>query len=224
MSSPPRTGARTRVRSASTRPPTTCGGPTRWASEGTILKHSEATLLAHLSDADSLDYLAREGFLTVLGREVIPTEFVARLTAWALEEFFTSGRTVAPSVDAIASTWADQLEQHEITLDLDTEADSVQWAVGDLRANHARLQAEDIINNFAKDMAGADGPDRVKVFGEYADRMFVVSQSLISRRNEMSGALGVQDALLRYDERAATGHVTRGLTMGVAEIDRHSFG
>jgi replicative DNA helicase len=188
------------------------------------MKHAEVTLLAHLSEADSLDYLAREGFLTQVGREVIPTEFVQRLTGWALEDFFASGRTVAPSPDAIRATWGDQLEQHEIVLDPETEADSVQWAVADLRANYARLQAEEIINNFARDMAAADGPDRVKVFGDYADRMFLTHQSLITRRNEMTGALGVDDALRRYLEREATGHVTRGLLMGVPEIDKHTFG
>ena len=139
---------------------------------------------------------------------MIPTEFVARLTGWALEEFFASGRVVAPSADAIRSTWADQLEQHEITLDGDTESDSVQWAVADLRANYARLRAEEIINDFARDMASADGPDRVKVFASYADRMFLTSQALLSRRNEMTGHRGVEDALQRAGrpDRHRAGH------------------
>jgi replicative DNA helicase len=188
------------------------------------MKLSESVILAHLSNADSLDYLAREGLLTVVGREIIPTEFVQRLTAWALEQFFASGRMVAPSTEAIRSTWADQLEQHEIVLDGDTESDSVQWAVADLRANYARLRAEEIINDFARDMSAADGPDRVEVFAKYADTMFLTSQSLLSHRNEMLGYQGVDDALRRLDDRIATGRITRGLTLGIDPIDAHSFG
>jgi archaellum biogenesis ATPase FlaH len=182
------------------------------------------TLLQHLSNADSLDYLAREGLLSATGREIIPTEFVARLTEWSLDAFFASGRTVAPSAEAIKDTWADLLEQHEVSIDTDTEPDSVQWAVADLRANHARLQAETLINEFAQDMAGADGPDRVGVFHRYSERMFLTSQSLISRRNEMTGARGVEDALFRLHDRMQTGHITRGITLGIPEIDNHSFG
>jgi replicative DNA helicase len=188
------------------------------------MKHAEQTLLIHLCDADSLDYLAREGLLTELGREVIPTEFVQRLVKWALDEFFTSGRTVAPSLDAVRETWGDLLEQHEVTLDAETEPDSVQWALADLRANHARLEGEAIIQDFAKDLTTADGPDRVKTFLHYADKMFLTAQALISRRHEMTGAQGVQDAELRLEERIRTGHVTRGLLMGIPEIDAHTHG
>ena len=120
-----------------------------------------------------------------------------KLTGWALEQFFISGRMVAPSIEAMRSTWADELEQHEIVLDGDTETDSVQWAVADLRANYARLRAEEIIQEFAQAIAAADGPDRVEVFTKYADTMFLTSQSLLSRRNEMEGFRGVEDSLRR---------------------------
>lgn len=188
------------------------------------MKHAEQTLLQHLSNADSLDYLAREGMLTAAGREVIPTEFVERLTGWALEAFFASGRTVAPSVDAIRATWADLLEQHEASIDDTTEPDSVQWAVADLRSNYARVQGEQFVSEFAQAIVAADGPDRVEVWGKFTDRMFTIHQSLVSRRNEMTGADGVADAIHRLGERIATGHITRGITIGIPEVDAHSFG
>jgi replicative DNA helicase len=188
------------------------------------VKHAEQTLLSHLSNPDSLDYIAREGLLTESGRKIIPSPEVSVLVRWALDEFFASGRMVAPSVQALRETWADHLEQFSITVDDSTEPDSAQWAVADLRANYARLEAEQLVNDFAKAMTEADGPQRVEVFQSYSDRMFVTAQSLVSRRNEMDGQQGVEDALLRLGDRIANGHTTRGLTLGIPEIDAHTFG
>lgn len=188
------------------------------------MRRSEQALLVHLTDADALDYLAREGLLTEQGREIIPTEFVQRVTAWALELFFAGGRTVAPSPEAIRETWADLLEQHEVVLDTEVETDSVQWVVADLRANHVRIRGEELIQDFAKDLTTADSPDRVEVFLDHADRMFLTAQSLVSRRHELDGKFGVEDTGVRVDERQRVGHVTRGLLMGIPQIDAHTYG
>lgn len=188
------------------------------------MKHAEATLLQHLDNADSLDYMAREGLITEKYRVIIPTPEVKVLIAWALELFFESGRIVAPSATALRETWADHLEQYDIKIDFDSEPDSVQWAITDLRSNYARIEAETLMNLFAKEMGEADGPAKVEVFGKYVDLMFVTHEALITRRFEMDGERGVEDAIQRLDERAADGLVTRGLLLGIPEIDAHTFG
>lgn len=188
------------------------------------MKHAEATLLQHLADPDSLDFLAREGLITEANRVIIPSFEVRILVAWALEAFFVSGRTHAPSFEALRSTWADHLEQYGITIDTETEPDSVQWAVEDLRANYARLMAEKLMADFAKEMGQVDGPEKLAVFGKYVDLMFVTHQALVSRRKELPGDRGVEDALHRLADRMENGHATKGLLFGIPEIDKHTFG
>jgi archaellum biogenesis ATPase FlaH len=171
------------------------------------MRFSEQTLLGHLSDPDSLDYLAREGLLVAEAREIIPTDFVRRVTTWALERFFEDGRQVAPSREAVQESWGDQLEQLEIELPApDVEIDSIGWVVEDLRSNYARIQGEKLGTDFATAMGTADGPARTQVFLDYADRFYHEAQALahargapgrdlclllrVGRREELAGRSG----------------------------------
>lgn len=183
------------------------------------------TLLGHLSDADSLDFLAREGFLTGQVLEVIPTDFVRRMTHWALERFFQDGRQVAPSREAIQETWADTLERHEIELPAaDVEIDTVGFVVTDLRSNYARIQAERLGTEFANAIGSADGPERVEIFTDYADQFFQVAQALVTRRHEADGYEGIRDSLLRLNDVMVNGYVDRGMHLGLDLIDAHMHG
>lgn len=189
------------------------------------MRLSEVTLLGHLSDPDSLDELAREGFLAESVRETIPTDWVRRILAWALERFFADGRSVAPSRQAISEVWADTLERYEVVLpEVDVEQDTVGLVIEDLRANHARVQAEKLGIDFAQEMGAADGPARVGVFTDYAERFYATAQSLISRRNEADGYIGVRDALLRFGDRATNGAMNRGMHLGIDLVDEHMHG
>lgn len=188
-------------------------------------RHSELTLLAHLSDADSLDALARDGFLTEEVREAIPTEFVRVITGWALERFFADGRVIAPSRQALCETWADTLERYEVELPPEEqEIDSIGYVITDLRANHARIQAEKLTTQFAQEMGVAEGPDRLRLFVEYSDKFFTVSQSLVSKVNEADGFLGLHAATARLAERIATGDTDFGMHLGMDLIDAHLHG
>jgi replicative DNA helicase len=189
------------------------------------MKHSELTLLGHLSDADSLDELAKEGYLTESIRETIPTEWVRRVVAWALDRFFTDGRMVPPSRQAIKETWDDTFERFEVELpDPELEIDTIGWVIADLKANHARVQAQTLGTEFASAMGMADGPDRVPIFTEYAERFYVTAQSLISRRNEADGFFGVRQSLISLSDRIENGHQNRGMHLGVDLLDQHTHG
>jgi replicative DNA helicase len=188
------------------------------------LNHAEEVLLAHLGDVDSLDYLAREGFLHDTVLEIIPTELVRVLLLWALDYYYTNGRKVAPTGDAIKETWATELEQAEITLDVDTETDSIEWAVEWLRNNYASWRAQEFAKSFVTSVVKADPTSRVLVIQEGARDLYRMSQALVSRRQEIDAWEGMTESIRQHDLRAEDGHTEMGLTFGWPLFDKHTFG
>jgi replicative DNA helicase len=184
---------------------------------------AEEAFYAHLTDPDSLDYIVREGFTLEVVRDVIPSEVGRRLAVWAIDYYFANGRKVAPSKEAIMAAWGDQLTPLEIEIK-EEETDSVQWAIDQMRNDYADYQAGQFATAFVKEVRQADGPDRAGVVLEYSQLLHMLSQSLISRKNEMDGLEGLDDALKRYEERASDGHKFDGICFGLPEIDNHTMG
>lgn len=187
------------------------------------MNHAESVLLAHLTEVDSLDFLAVEGFLSNAA-EVIPTELIRKLTTWSLEYYFRNGRKVAPSKEALQETWALELEQAEITFDDDTETDSVEWAVDQLRTNYAQWKSQAFNKDFAIKVAKADPTEKVQVIQEGAHELYKLAQALVSRKNEMDAVAGFEEALLRHAALAESGTSVWGMTFGLPEIDNHLGG
>lgn len=188
------------------------------------MNHAEEVLLAHLSDVDSLDILAREGFLHASVREVIPTELVRTLLEWALDYYYDNGRKVAPTGDAIRETWADELEQAEIKLDTDTETDSIEWSIEWLRNNYASWRSQEFAKSLVTSVVKANPTERVLAIQEGAQELYRLSQALVSRRQEMEGLEGFEESIRQHDVRKENGHVTMGLTFGWPLVDQHTFG
>jgi len=188
------------------------------------LNHAEEVLLAHLGDVDSLDYLAREGFLHDSVLEIIPTQLVRTLLIWSLDYYYTNGRKVGPSAEAIKETWATELEQAEITLDMETETDSIEWAVEWLRNNYASWRAQEFAKSFVTNVVKADPTSRVLVIQEGSRDLYRMSQSLVSRKQEIDAWEGMQEAIRQHDLRAEHGHTEMGLTFGWPLFDKHTFG
>jgi len=188
------------------------------------LNHAEEVLLAHLGDVDSLDYLVREGFLNQEVQEIIPTQLLRQLLEWALDYYYDNGRKVAPTAEAIKETWATELEQAEIELDIESETDSIQWSVEQLRNNYAAWRAQEFAKSFVTNVVKADPTSRVLVIQEGAQNLYRLAQSLVSRRQEMGGLEGYEEAIRQHQIRKEEGHVTRGLTFGWNLIDEHTFG
>lgn len=188
------------------------------------MNHAEEVLLAHLGDVDSLDYLVREGFLNQEVLEIIPTELLRQLLEWSLDYYYDNGRKVAPTADAIKETWATELEQAEIELDVESETDSIQWSVEQLRNNYAAWRAQEFAKSFVTNVVKADPTSRVLVIQEGAQDLYRLSQALVSRRQEMGGLEGYEEAMRLHQLRKEEGHVTKGLTFGWNLIDEHTFG
>lgn len=185
---------------------------------------AEQAFYAHLTNAESLDYIVREGFNLPAVQEVIPTEIGRKLVTWAIDYYFQSGRTVAPSKDAIMQTWGPQLEPLDITIDDEVENDSIQWAIDQLRNDYADYVTGEFAKEIVTAVRQADGPDRAATVQEYSQILHLVGQSLISRKNEMGMADGVADALRRYEIREKEDHKYQGLTFGLPEVDDHTLG
>jgi replicative DNA helicase len=188
------------------------------------VNHAEEVLLAHLSDVDSLDILAREGFLHASVREAIPTELVRTLLEWALDYYYDNGRKVAPTGDAIRETWADELEQAEVKLDTDTETDSIEWSIEWLRNNYASWRSQEFAKSLVTTVVKASPNERVLAIQEGAQELYRLSQALVSRRQEMEGLEGFEESIRQHDVRKENGHVTMGLTFGWPLVDQHTFG
>jgi hypothetical protein len=188
------------------------------------MNQAEAVLYAHTTEAASLEYLAREGFGSPVSRVVIPTEVGREIVGWCLDYYFASGRKVAPSKEAILTSWGDQMEAVGVEIEDDTETDTVAWAVETLRDEYARWQTESLIKEIAKEVAAADPGRKVDAVLSSAGRFYSLGQSLVSRRQESLAGSLLDDALTRHAEIAASGQTTKGLTFGLPEIDEHLYG
>jgi replicative DNA helicase len=189
-----------------------------------MAKYSETVLLAHLTNADSLDLLAREGFLAEEALEIIPTELIRRLVRWCLDRFFESGRVVAPSKEAITESWSDDLEAMELKVTDDVETDTVQWAIADLRSFYMQRITGDWTQEFAREVYGAEPQDRVKVALSKQHELVALIDKARSRRNELTGLQGVDRALDSLRVRVDSPLEVRGLTFGLPLLDEHIFG
>ena len=188
------------------------------------MNHAEKVLLAHLTEPDSLDILAREAFDTEVIQEIIPTQLIRRILAWCLDEYFANGRKVAPSKEAITETWAEQLEQAEIEIEDDTETDAITWAIDQLRSQYVTWKSQSFVTGFAKDITTADPTEKVKILSEKSYDLFSLLQQVTPRRDEMDLHDGLQAALRRYQDRAENGRTMAGMTFGMPLVDQYTYG
>lgn len=185
---------------------------------------AEEAFYSHLTDAESVEYLIREGFSDDLTRQVIPEEVGRRLVEWVIDYYMKSGRTVAPSREAIMETWEDLLSPLEIEIRDDVEQDSIQWAVEQLRTRFVDYTFGEFSKQAAVEIRAADPQKRPFALQEQSQLLHFLAQTVLSRREEMRGSEGISDAIHRYEKRASEGHVLDGITLGLPEIDNHMLG
>lgn len=188
------------------------------------MSHAEETLYNHLTTAESLDYLVREGFSTEHNRECISDELGRDIVAWVLDQYHKSGRKVAPTREGIVETWGRKMEQVSIVIDDEYDSDSVQWAVEQLRSDYANYQIQNFVKALAGEMADAPAPERPDLVRTYAGLLYDLSQRVTSHHQEMAADIGLDDAWVRYQERATARNHVKGLTFGLPMIDEHLMG
>lgn len=183
--------------------------------------HAEDVLYLALTDTDSLETLSQIG----LAEEAIPTEEMRPVVVWAIDRFFESGRTVAPTRTALLDTWGQRIEDAGIELLPDDEdVDNITWAIDMLKAQYVKVQHDKFVRTAAHEMAAAAPPDKVKTLAVHSDVLFALSMSVQPRHMQVEVSRGIIDALAAYEAREREGHLTRGIVFGLPDIDDHTYG
>jgi replicative DNA helicase len=189
------------------------------------VRDSEQVLLSHLTETASLDILAAEGFGTDESCEVLSAELSRLIVQWALTVYFESGRAVPITKLMIEETWGDELERLSITIDDEHELEPIEWAIDDLRAAYASKVAHDFATRLAIAVGEeAHAPERVQVLLEHSNELFRLTRSLVSRRQEVDAAQGLEMALQRYIERTQANTTLSGMCFGMPSIDLYTKG
>lgn len=181
----------------------------------------EVVLYSSLIDVDRLEYLAQEG----LNTEIIPTGTMRPVVEWAIDYFYDSGCTQAPSMEALRLEWGSVLDVEDITLDEpDEETETIQWAVEWLKSHHLYLEWQRLYKSGAEKMAGAYTEQRIDVLTEHIGELAALHNTVKSKRNELSGVSAFEDAIRRYEIRQAMEGQPQGLLFGLEHLDQHLHG
>jgi hypothetical protein len=186
-----------------------------------VTNRAEDVLYASLTDINALEIVAREQ----IKLDIIPTEGMRQVVAWAVQQFFDSGQTKAPSRAALLSSWGDTIESCSVELiPEDEEIDNVTWAISDLRSRYTGVMFQSWLRKAATEVAGAAPEDKVAVVSTHAGTLMDLVLQMQSRSENQDAVDGVRDALIEYDKRAALGDTVMGMGMGIPEIDEYVFG
>lgn len=184
---------------------------------------AEDVLFLSLTDTDRLEILVTIG----LEPEAIPTEPMRQVVKWAEDRFFESGRTFAPTRDALLETWGTVIDDARVELlPEDEDADTTQWAIDALKSQWVHFQHQQKQRDYAIEMASVAVHERVPVLAKQADDFFALSMRVQPRHMQVEASEGFVRALHNYEARAAAGHTTRGITFGTGmeALDEHTFG
>lgn len=188
-----------------------------------MTSRAEDIVFLSLNDTDALESLVSIG----LPEECIPTESMRPVVAWAVDRFFESGRTVAPTRAAMLDTWGTHIDDARVELlPEDEDADTIQWAVDWLKSQYVHHQFQTWLKVAGAEMAKADVPDRLATLAAQADTLFALSTAVQPRHMRVEIKEGLTQALRDYEAREVEGHQTRGIVFGTGmeDLDAHTYG
>ena len=182
---------------------------------------AEIALLGALFDTDSLESLVKEG----LTPECIPTDALRPVVDWAVARFFESGRTQAPSREALVSVWGQQLEDADVRIPAENEqVDTVEWAIDHLKSQYVHYTYQQWQKDAAIAMATASAPERMEILNEQVGLLMSLSLSLQPQHRSVDFADFFGQRLTDYEGRHSSEHATRGMTFGMPLVDAHTYG
>jgi hypothetical protein len=186
-----------------------------------MASNAELVLYSSLTDVDRLEQLAKIG----LDPEAIPTEEMRPVVAWALEQFFNSGRRQAPSRAALMAEWQTVIEDAEVELfDEDEEFDTTPYAIDSLKAQYVHYQTQTFSKDLMMGMAQANPVEKVAILNEGANELSALALRMQPRDQQVNLLEGMVDRLSAYEEREASGHVPQGMTFDLEDVDSHTYG
>jgi len=182
---------------------------------------SEDVLYSSLTDVTLLEAVCRMG----LEPQAIPTQAMRPVVQWAVDYFFRSSQTQAPSREALFETWGQVFEDHEIEVAAeDIEMDLIQWAVESLEARYIAYQFQVQQREAAVIMAESTVPERAVALEKVTQDLVRLTLSVRDRTMEREGMDGIRSSLADYMHRSATAMASRGMTFGIDTIDEYTYG
>lgn len=184
---------------------------------------AEDVLFLSLTDTDALETLVTVGLVP----EAIPTAAMRPVVDWAVERFFESGRTRAPSRQALLDTWGQTIDDARVELiPEDEDADTIQWAIDYLKSQWVHVQFQEWLKVSGTAMAQAAVDQRVDTVALVADQLFALSVAVQPRHMQIEVHDGFQRSLHNYEARVVEGHQTKGIVFGngMETIDQHTYG
>lgn len=184
---------------------------------------AEDVVFLSLTDTDALEYLVSAGLPT----HTIPTERMRPVVEWAVDQYFRSGRTVAPTRQALLDTWGTVIDDARVDLlPEDEDTDHVSWAVDYLKSHWVHSQFQTWLKTSGTAMASAEVPDRLRTLSEVSADLFSLVVEMMPQHMQTEITDGFQQALNRYEARAREGHQTKGIIFGpgLEAVDEHTYG
>ena len=178
---------------------------------------AEKVLVALLPDTESLVILTREG----LPEECVPSEELRDVLVWAKEYYGRTRR--APSVEMVKERYGDLLSDHEIDID-DEPDETMEWVIDSLKANRVKAEVARHAKDLVRGVREAPPEHKVEALAEHVSRLSALSIDLLPSYQQADLRDSIIEVLDRHDERAAEGHVIRGLRFGLPEVDEYYGG
>lgn len=178
---------------------------------------AEKVLIALLPDTESLVILTREG----LPEECVPSEELRDVLVWAKEYYGRTRR--APSVEMVKERYGDLLSDHEIDID-DEPDETMEWVIDSLKANRVKAEVARHTKDMVRGVREAPPEHKVEALAEHVSRLSALSIDLLPSYQQADLRDSIIEVLDRHDERAAEGHVIRGLRFGLPDVDEYYGG
>lgn len=186
-----------------------------------MTSHPELSLFSQLHDTEAVARLAAEK----LPLDVLATDSLRPMVAWAIQHYFESGQRQAPSREMLTEVWGQALADADVTLlDETSEIDHIAVVLETLRGQFVYAETSRFLRSVAEDIAGTDPPKRLDALSGHAVELQELVLALRSHAGSATLQEGVSASLSAYEERAATEQVMNGMSMLYPEIDAHTYG
>lgn len=188
------------------------------------MRDSEILLLSHLTETESLNVLASEGFANDDRLDILTKEGTRKIVKWALNKYFQSGRVLPVTKTMLTETWGDELEALGVEIDDETELEPIEWVIEDLAAAHSLLVGNGFAEGLVTSLHHADGPDRPRVLAEQSHKLFAEARKVQSKRQQATADEGLAMSLDRYHARTQVAEEITGMAFGMPSIDNYTMG
>jgi hypothetical protein len=185
----------------------------------------EVAFLQHLTDIDSMEVIVADG----LHPDIIATSDFRPIYEYAVKFFFDSDKTRTVSLTALETymvsagrSFKDVLDDHEVDIQDEPEL-PIRDVLEKLKGQYAFAEATNWSRGFALQVAEAAAPERVTAIAEGATELMRMAHRLTPRRFLVEGTYGVSEALSNYEARQKAEANREGLSLGLKELDDHTF-